>query len=181
MAGLILPYRGVSPRIDESAFLAPTSTVIGDVEIGADSNIWFGCIIRGDVNVVRIGERTNIQDGTVIHVSRKKYGTFIGSDITIGHLALIHACTLEDGCFIGMNATVMDGCVVEAGAMVGAGALVTPGKRVASKQLWAGTPAKYVRDLKPDEATALAETAPHYVRLGREYLDVGETVGEGHG
>ncbi len=95
MTGIILPYRGVSPRIAKSAFIAPTATIIGDVEIGEDSNIWFGCVIRGDVNEIRIGAGTNIQDGTVVHVSREKYGTYIGDNITIGHMALIHACTLE--------------------------------------------------------------------------------------
>lgn len=173
MSGLILPFRGAVPEIAASAFLAPTATVIGDVIIGADTNIWFGCILRGDVNIIRVGERTNIQDGTVVHVSREKYGTFIGSDITIGHMALIHACTLEDGCFIGMQATIMDGCVVEAGAMVAAGALITPGKRVKRGQLWAGTPAKHVRDLSPDDRDGLAATAPHYVRLARTYMDAG--------
>ncbi len=171
MSGIILPYRGVLPRIAESAFIAPTATIIGDVEIGPDSNIWFGCVIRGDVNEVRIGERTNIQDGTVIHVSRETFGTYIGDHITIGHMALIHACTLEDGCFIGMQATVMDGCVVAGGAMVAAGALVTPGKRVGSGQLWAGKPAKRVRELSTADRENMAATAPHYVRLAREYMD----------
>lgn len=171
MSGIILPYRGISPRIAASAFIAPTATIIGDVEIGEDSNIWFGCVIRGDVNEIRIGARTNIQDGTVVHVSREKYGTYIGDDITIGHMALIHACTLEDGCFIGMQATVMDGCVVDGGAMVAAGALITPGKRVGPGQLWAGTPAKRVRNLSEDDARSIAATAPHYVRLAREYRE----------
>jgi carbonic anhydrase/acetyltransferase-like protein (isoleucine patch superfamily) len=174
MSGIILPYRGTYPRIAESAFVAPTATVIGDVEIGEDSNVWFGCVIRGDVNVIRIGERSNIQDGTVVHVSREKYGTYIGSDITIGHMALIHACTLEDGCFIGMHATVMDGCVVESEAMVAAGALITPGKRVGRGQLWAGTPAKMIRELSKTDRENLAATALHYVRLAREYLDAGD-------
>lgn len=174
MSGIILPYRGVYPRIAESAFIAPTATIIGDVEIGEDSNIWFGCVIRGDVNEIRIGAGTNIQDGTVVHVSREKYGTYIGDNITIGHMALIHACTLEDGCFIGMQATVMDGCVVDRGAMVAAGALITPGKRVGPGQLWAGTPAKRVRDLSEADSKSIAATAPHYVRLAREYRDAAD-------
>jgi gamma-carbonic anhydrase len=164
-----LPYRNVMPQIGAGVFIAPGATVIGDVVIGTDSSIWFGCVIRGDVNVIRIGERTNIQDGTVVHVSREKYGTYIGSDITIGHMALIHACTLEDGCFIGMRATIMDGCVVEEGAMIAAGALVTPGKRVRRGQLWAGTPAKPVRDLSAEEQRQFAATGAHYVRLANSY------------
>ncbi len=173
MSGIILPYRGVYPRIAESAYIAPTATIIGDVEIGEDSNIWFGCVLRGDVNEIRIGAGTNIQDGTVVHVSREKFGTYIGDHITIGHMALIHACTLEDRCFIGMQATVMDGCVVASGAMVAAGALITPGKRVPPGELWAGTPAKRVRDLSEADSTSIAATAPHYVRLGREYKEAG--------
>ncbi|TVR80820.1 MAG: gamma carbonic anhydrase family protein [Rhodospirillales bacterium] len=171
MMGTILPYRGVVPTVADSVFLAPNATVIGDVVIGADTNIWFGCVIRGDVNIVRIGQRTNIQDGTIVHVSREKFGTFIGDDVTIGHLALIHACTLEDRCFIGMNATVMDGCVVEPEAMVAAGAVVTPGKRVRTGQLWAGTPAKHIRDLSREDRDGMSATAPHYVRLARTYRE----------
>ena len=119
-----------------------TATVIGDVEIGAETNIWFGCLVRGDMNIIRIGKRVNIQDLTVVHVDSQKYGTFIGDDVTIGHSAVIHACTLQDRCFVGMQACVMDGAVVETGAMVAAGALVPPGKTVKAGQLWAGTPAR---------------------------------------
>ncbi len=173
MSSNILPHKGILPKIASGVFIAPTATIIGDVEIGEDSNIWFGCVVRGDVNVVRIGERTNIQDGTVVHVNRKKWGTYIGNDITIGHMALIHACTLEDGCFIGMHATVMDGCVVEEGAMVAAGALVTSGKRVGKGELWAGSPAKLLRPMNENDRESFATTAPHYVRLAHLYLDEG--------
>lgn len=166
---LILPYKGHQPHIDFRAFVAPSAAVIGDVHIGPDSGIWFGCVIRGDVNFIRIGARTNIQDGTVVHVSSRDHPTLIGDDITIGHAAVIHACTLEDGCFIGMKATIMDGAVVEAGAMVAAGALVPPGKRVAAGQLWAGMPARYLRDCGEAERDTIAYTAPHYVELARQY------------
>lgn len=177
MPGMILPYRGVTPQIAAGAFIAPGASVIGDVVVGADTSIWFGCVIRGDVNIIRIGERTNIQDGTIVHVSREKFGTYIGSDITIGHMALIHACTLEDTCFIGMRATIMDGCVIEAGAMVAAGALVTPGKRVRRGQLWAGTPAKHLRDLSAEERQQFAATTAHYVRLASSYGEATEQSG----
>lgn len=170
MAGVIVPYRGISPRFPSSVFIAATAAVVGDVEIGENSSIWFGCSVRGDVREVRIGCRTNIQDGTVIHVTGALQGTFIGSDITIGHMALLHACTLEDGCFVGMKACVMDGAVVESGAMVAAGALVTPGKRVKSGQLWAGSPAKYSRDLTEKELAFLPVSAANYATLAREYL-----------
>jgi carbonic anhydrase/acetyltransferase-like protein (isoleucine patch superfamily) len=171
MSATILPYRGIFPRIAAGVFVAPTAAVIGDVVIGAGSNVWFGCVVRGDVNEIRIGERTNIQDGTIIHVTRQKCGTYIGSEVTIGHMVLLHACTLEDGAFVGMQATVMDGAVVEGGAMVAAGALITPGKRVRRGQLWAGRPAKHSRDLTAKEVEDNAAIAPHYVRLAREYLD----------
>ncbi len=171
MAALILPYRGVSPRIAEDAFVAPTATVIGDVEIGAGSSVWFGVVIRGDVHEVRIGGNTNIQDNTVVHVAKDKFGTYIGDGITVGHSAVLHACTLEDRCFIGMAATVMDGAVVESGALVAGGALVTPGRRVGRGQLWAGSPAKYLRDLNDTEKELIDWSAPHYARLAQEYRE----------
>ncbi|MGF1641129.1 MAG: gamma carbonic anhydrase family protein [Rhodospirillales bacterium] len=173
MSGVLVTYKGVRPRVAEGVFIAPTAMVIGDVEIGTDTNIWFGCVVRGDVNEIRIGARTNLQDGTVVHVSRRAFGTYIGSDVTIGHQALIHACTLEDDCFIGMQATIMDGCVVEHGAMVAAGALVTPGKRVTRHQLWAGRPARPVRELSAADRESMAATTAHYVKLARDYLVAG--------
>jgi len=172
----ILPYRGeynvggILPTISPKAFIAPGAAVIGDVEIGEDSGVWFGCVIRGDVNIIRIGNRTNIQDGTTIHVTRKTGPTIIGSGVTVGHAVLLHACTLEDNCFIGMRATVMDGAVVESGAMVAAGALVTPGKRVPSGQLWAGSPAKYFRSLTAEDQAFFPVSAENYVKHAREYL-----------
>lgn len=168
----VLPFDGIAPRIAESAFLAPGATVIGDVEIGADSNIWFGCVLRGDVHEIRIGTGTNLQDGTVVHVSYRSHGTYIGDNVTIGHMALIHACVLEDACFIGMRATVMDGAVVERGAMVAAGALVTPGKKVPAGQLWGGNPARYMRDINDKETAYMAFVAPHYVELAKRYRGI---------
>ncbi|MFO1112810.1 MAG: gamma carbonic anhydrase family protein [Rhodospirillales bacterium] len=167
----LLPYRGIRPRLALRVFIAPGASVIGDVEIGAEASIWFGCVVRGDVNVVRIGERTNIQDGTVIHVAKEGQGTFIGADITVGHMALLHACTLEDGAFVGMRATVMDDALVESGAMVAAGALITPGKRVRRGELWAGSPAKKIRELTDADRLAMAKLAPRYVALAADYLD----------
>ncbi len=169
MTGVILPYKGILPTIHGSAFIAPTAVVIGDTEIGEDTGIWFGCVVRGDVNVIRIGKRTNIQDGTIIHVASKGQGTFIGDDVTVGHMAVLHACTLEDRCFIGMKACVMDGAYVESEAMVGAGALVTPGKRVLRGQLWAGSPARHLRDLTAAEIAFFPESAQHYAGLARNY------------
>jgi carbonic anhydrase/acetyltransferase-like protein (isoleucine patch superfamily) len=174
---LILPFRGVMPTIHPTAFIAPNAVIIGDVHIGAESNIWFGCVIRGDVNHIRIGERTNIQDGTIIHVTRKTGPTLIGSGITIGHLALLHACTLEDECFIGMGAKVLDDVVVESHSMVAAGALVTPKKRVLKGQLWAGNPAKYMRDLTEKDLAFFPVSAENYVQLAAEYTQRISRVG----
>ncbi|MBI5162884.1 MAG: gamma carbonic anhydrase family protein [Magnetospirillum sp.] len=169
MTGLVLPYMGKLPTIAPDVFVAPTAVVIGDVEIGGESSVWFNCVIRGDVHEIRIGKRTNIQDGTVVHVTGGKLGTYIGSDITIGHGVVLHACTLEDGCFIGMGATILDGAVVEAGAMVAAGAVVTPGKRVRSGELWAGNPAKLLRPLTPDDAASFLKSAANYCALAARY------------
>jgi carbonic anhydrase/acetyltransferase-like protein (isoleucine patch superfamily) len=170
MTGLILPFRDKFPKIDDTAFIAETATIIGDVIIGEESSVWYGVTIRGDVNEMRIGKRSNVQDGTVIHEATNTFGTYIGDDVTVAHMVLLHACTLEDNCFIGMSATVMDGVVVEKGAMVAAGALVTPGKVVKSGQLWAGTPAKYIRDISEAEIEMMNVIAPRYVGLGQEYL-----------
>jgi carbonic anhydrase/acetyltransferase-like protein (isoleucine patch superfamily) len=170
----ILPYCGDLPKLGERVFIAPTATLIGDVVVGDDANIWFGCVLRGDVNVIRVGERTNIQDGTIVHVSKDGSGAYIGSDVTIGHMVLLHACTLESGCFIGMRATLMDDVVVEAGAMIAAGALVTPGKRIGSGQLWGGAPARYMRDVAADDRRIMERTGPRYVGLARDYLALAE-------
>jgi len=166
---IILPYKGIHPRIASDAWIAPGAVIIGDVEIGSETNVWFGCVIRGDVNTIRIGKRTNIQDGTVVHVTRQTGPTRIGSGITIGHSALLHACTLEDGSFIGMHATVMDGAIVDKGAMVAAGALIAPRKHVPSGQLWAGNPAKFFRELKDEEKAFIPVSAQHYIDLAKEY------------
>jgi len=177
MSRLILPFGNLVPKIAGDAFIAANATVIGDVEIGALSGIWFGCVVRGDGNSIRIGERTNIQDGTVIHVNAERDGgrgavgwrTTIGSDITVGHMALLHACTLEDGAFVGMKAVVMDGCVVEGQGMVAAGALPTPGKRVRKGELWAGSPARLMRQMSAAEFEYLTYSARHYVELAAAY------------
>jgi len=149
--------------------VAPNAAVIGDVEIGRASSIWFGCTVRGDVNRIRIGVRSNLQDGTVVHVTHDGNPTLIGDEVTVGHGCIIHACTLEDRCFIGMGATVMDGVVVETGAMVAAGALVPPGKRIKSGELWVGVPARHVRAIPDEERASWPERVQLYVELAAEY------------
>jgi carbonic anhydrase/acetyltransferase-like protein (isoleucine patch superfamily) len=169
--GLILPFEGKHPKLGDGVFVAAGAEVIGDVEIGPASSVWYNCALRGDVNPIRVGSGTNIQDGTVVHVARRTYGTFIGDDVTVGHMALIHGCTLENGSIVGMRAIVMDGCVVETGAMIAAGALLTPGKRVPRGQLWAGSPAVFKRDVTAEESAYFAETASHYAGLGKRHLE----------
>ena len=169
MSGYIIPYRGVMPEIAGDAFIAPNATVIGKVTIGSQSSVWFNTVIRGDVMSISIGDRTNLQDGTIVHVTGGMFDTVIGSDVLIGHRAIIHGATLEDACFIGMGATVLDGAVIETGAMVAAGAMVTPGKRVKKGELWAGTPAKFFRNIGEEEFQEFAEGTEGYRQLGQEY------------
>jgi len=168
---VILPYRDILPRIHPDAFIAPGAVVIGDVEIAAGANIWYNCVLRGDVASIYIGENTNIQDGTVVHVSTGKPGTRIGANVTVGHMALVHAATVEDGAFIGMKACLLDGSTVEKEGMLAAGALLTQGKRVPTGELWAGNPAKLLRPLKDEERAYIYVSAEHYAELGREHKE----------
>lgn len=168
---LILPYQGVSPRIHPDAFVAPNATIIGDVEIGAEASIWYGCIIRGDVSHIRIGARTNVQDGTIIHCTETpNTPTLIGEGVTIGHMAMLHACTVENRAFIGMNAILLDTATVRTGGMLAAGAMLTSGKTVEDCQLWAGSPAKYRRELSDEEYAFIATSESNYVRFSREHM-----------
>ncbi len=169
MSGLIIPFAGKSPVIAPDAFIAPNATIIGDVVIGPGSSVWYGCILRGDYNPIRVGARTNIQDGSVVHIDSRVQGTFIGDDITVGHMCLIHACTLESGSFVGNKATVMDAALVESGAMVAAGALVAPRKRVPAGELWGGTPARKIRDLTEAQRATLTVTAKAYAAFAQEH------------
>lgn len=173
----VLSFGGKSPLVDPSAFVAPGAKLIGDVEIGPEASIWYNCVLRGDVNRIRIGPRTNIQDGSVVHVDSPKHGageghaTIIGSDVLIGHLAMVHGCILHDRAFVGLGSIVMDGCEIESDAMLAAGAMLTPGKRIGSGQLWAGRPAKYVRDLTRDELAAQQAGVAHYVALAKAHRE----------
>lgn len=165
----ILPYKNITPKIHDSVWIADNSVVAGDIEIGADSSVWFGVQMRGDVHEIRIGKRTNIQDNAVVHVTRNLSGTYIGDDVTVGHGAILHACRVEDESLIGMGAIILDQAVIEKRAMVAAGALVTPGKIVKSGQLWGGSPARYMRDLTQEELDFLKISANNYVELAKDY------------
>lgn len=165
----ILAYEGISPLIDPTAFVAPGARVIGDVHIGPDASIWYNVVVRGDVNHIRIGARTNIQDGSVVHVETATHPTIMGEDVLIGHLAMVHGCVLHDRAFVGLGAIVMDGCVIESDAMLAAGAMLTPGKSIPSGQLWAGRPAKYLRDLTFEEKARNLKSVGHYVALAAKH------------
>ena len=166
----IAPFMDLVPEIDGTVFVAPTSAIVGAVRIDANSSVWHNVTIRGDNNYVTVGENTNIQDNTCIHIDSRSHPTIIGSDVTIGHSALVHACTIGDGGFVGMGAIIMDQVVVEDDVMIAAGALVTPGKRLRSKHLYAGTPAREVRALTDNEVSFLPYSAQGYVSLKQRYL-----------
>lgn len=167
---MIIDYKNLSPQIDPSCFIADGAYIIGDVIVAKNVNIWFGAVVRGDVAPIVIGQGTNIQDNSVIHTSRLNGGTIIGENVTIGHGAVIHACTLKNHAFIGMKALIMDKAVVEEFGFVAAGAVVSPGKIVKAKELWAGVPARYIRDLNEGEIEAIKDSAINYQNLAKEYL-----------
>ena len=172
----IRPYKGILPKLGARVYVDEQAAVIGDVVIGDDSSIWPMCSVRGDVNFIRIGVRTNIQDGTVIHVTHHHEGapggrpTIIGDDVTVGHLCILHACTIENRCLIGMGSVVMDDAVLREGLILGAGSLVTEGKELEGGYLWLGRPAKRVRELTAEEKSWLEYSARHYVKLKNDYL-----------
>jgi carbonic anhydrase/acetyltransferase-like protein (isoleucine patch superfamily) len=166
---MILTFEGQSPRIAKSAWVAPTAMVQGHVEIGEESSVWYHCVLRGDTNFIRIGKRTNIQDGSILHVNRATFACILGDDVTVGHAAIVHACTIENFGFVGMGATVLDGAVIEEGGMLAAGALLPPGKRIGRNELWAGTPARFVRQIGPEQRAEFDATAVHYVELARRH------------
>ncbi|HPD82472.1 MAG: gamma carbonic anhydrase family protein [Alphaproteobacteria bacterium] len=158
------------PTIGKNVWIADNATVIGDTVIGDESNIWFGVTIRGDVHEIRIGKRTNVQDHTVIHTTRNVSGAYIGDEVTIGHGAIIHACTIHNRVLVGMGAIILDQAVMEENSMLAAGSVLPPKKRVPSGQLWGGSPARYMRDLTEEELKFLPISADNYVRLAREYF-----------
>ena len=171
------PYLEQVPRVGERVWIDPAATVIGDVEIGDDASIWPGAVVRGDVNFIRIGARSNLQDQCVVHVTHDGpngppggLATLIGEDVTVGHGAIIHACTIGDASLIGMGAIVLDGARVEKNGFVGAGAVVAPGKVVGGGELWLGNPARCVRRLSQAEVDYFLYSAQHYVRLKDRYL-----------
>ena len=169
-------FKGVLPTLGERVYVDPAATVIGAVQLGDDASVWPGAVLRGDVHFIRVGARSNVQDGSIVHVTHDgPYSpgglpTLIGAEVTIGHAAVIHACTIEDCCLIGMHASVLDGAVVRKYGFVGAGSLIPPGKVVGERELWLGNPARFVRLLSDRLIEQLHYSAAHYVRLKDEYL-----------
>ncbi len=166
---ILRPFEGVWPRIHRRAWVAPGAIVVGDVQIGADSSVWYGSVIRADVHVVRIGERTNLQDHCVIHVTRDLHSCVIGDEVTVGHRAVVHGCRVGDGALIGIGAIVLDGAEIGEGALVGAGSVVTPGFRVEAGMLALGTPARVVRALRDDEREVQRARTLGYVETARAH------------
>ncbi|MBL6784870.1 MAG: gamma carbonic anhydrase family protein [Rickettsiales bacterium] len=180
MSDRILKYRDILPNIASTAMIADNATISGDVKIGAKANIWFGCVIRGDVAPIKIGAGTNIQDNSVIHVSRANHPTnktgsqvaptIIGKGVTVGHKALIHAALIGDYCFIGMGSIIMDLANIEANAMIAAGAVLTPKKQVKYGEIYAGNPAKLLRKMSEDEMRYIKTSETNYIELAEEYF-----------
>lgn len=165
----ILPFEGREPRVHPTAFVVQSAHVIGDVTIGADASVWFGTVIRGDVNFIRIGDRTNIQDNCTVHVTHDTHPTFLEDDITVGHGVILHGCHVKSRVLVGMGARVMDGVEVGEDALIGAGALVAPGFKVPPGTLVTGVPAKVRRDLTPAEIASILESSRHYVAYVARY------------
>ena len=176
---MIYPFKQWTPKLGTNTWIAPSADVVGNVTLGEECSIWFGCVVRGDVHYITIGDRTNIQDLSMIHVTHYKKEdmsdgnpTIIGSDVTIGHRVMMHGCTIEDACLIGMSATILDGAVIGRESIVGAGSLVTKNKVFPPRSLIMGSPAKVVRELNDDEVQELYASATRYVAFKKDYTSL---------
>lgn len=165
----ILPFKDKFPSLAGGVLVASGAQLIGDLNVGRDSSFWFNVVVRADVHSIRIGERTNIQDNSTIHVTAGEAACIIGSDVTIGHNAILHACTVEDLCLVGMGAIILDKAIIRKGSIVGAGALVTQGKEFPPKSLIIGSPARAIRTVTDEEYQSLIQSAQHYVETARAY------------
>jgi carbonic anhydrase/acetyltransferase-like protein (isoleucine patch superfamily) len=166
---MIYEFEGLKPTIHPTAWVAPNAVLIGDVRLGPGANIWFNCVLRADTNPIIVGARSNIQDGTIIHVDHGENFTDIGDDVTVGHAAIVHACKLRNRAFVGMGATVLDGAIIEEGGLLGANGLLGPGKNIGRYELWTGAPARLVRVMTEAERALWDQTVPHYVELAGRY------------
>jgi carbonic anhydrase/acetyltransferase-like protein (isoleucine patch superfamily) len=166
---MIRPFNGIEPKIDVTAYVTDDAVIVGDVEIGENSSVWYGSVLRGDVNYIRIGARTNVQDQTIIHVSSKGLSTIVEDEVTVGHRVTLHACHVERGCLIGIGAILMDGVRIGANSLVGAGSLLTPGTQIPPRSLVIGSPGRVKRELTDDELAALEKSWRNYVELKDKY------------
>ncbi len=165
------------PKLGEGVFIAPGATVVGDVQLGDGTSIWYGSVVRGDVGLIRVGARTNIQDLTIVHVTTDRFDTHIGADVTVGHRAILHGCTIEDHVLVGMGVIVMDGARVGSYSIVGAGALVTPGTTIPAGSLAVGSPARVVRPISAAERAQIDWSAGHYIDIARMHVESGVASG----
>lgn len=163
---LIKSYKGLSPKWGKDCYFSENATIVGDVTMGDECSVWFNAVVRGDVAPITIGDRTNVQDGSCVHVTHDTGPTHIGSDVTIGHNVTVHACTIHDGALIGMGSTLLDGCEIGEGAIVAAGALVLQNTKIPPHEIWGGVPAKYLKPTRPGQT----DNAAHYVVYSKEYL-----------
>ncbi len=168
---MLMAYKGVSPRLHEKVFVEESAMVIGDVEIGEQSSVWFNAVIRGDVNYIRIGKRTNVQDNSTLHVTKDIFPLIIGSDVTIGHSVILHGCAVRDRCLIGMGSIILDNADIGDDSIIGAGALVTEGMKVPAGSLVLGVPGKIVRPLRAEEIARIAKSALNYIEYAKNYKD----------
>ena len=166
---MIKSFQNIHPKIHETAFVTEDAIIIGDVEIGEQSSVWYGSILRGDVNFIRIGNRTNIQDGTIIHVSRKTHSTILEDEVTVGHRVTLHGCYIETGCLIGIGAIILDGARIGKNSLVAAGSLVTPNTQIPEKSLVMGSPAKVKRQLSDEEVQDIQRFWQNYIKLSEVY------------
>lgn len=171
----IRKFKNNLPKIDKTAYVDESSTIIGDVSVGEDTSIWPNVVIRGDVQTIKIGRRTNIQDGAILHVTSDTvytpggYPLIIGDDVTVGHGAILHACQIEDNCLIGIGSIILDGAIIKSNSIVAAGSLVGPNKIIESKMLYKGSPARPIRELTKEELEYISFSSKHYVKIMKDY------------
>jgi len=165
---LIKTIKGMAPEWGKGCYFSENATIVGDVKMGDNCSVWFGAVVRGDVNWIKMGNRVNVQDNACLHTTYKTGPLVIEDDVTIGHLAMVHACTIRKGALIGMSSTLLDGCDVGEGAIVAAGALVLGGTKIGDHEIWGGVPAKFIKKTRPDQAESFAD---HYVMYSKWFLD----------
>lgn len=175
--GTVIPYRGIAPQLADEVYLAGGSFIIGDVVIGRGSSVWFNTVIRGDVNTIRIGSYTNIQDGSMVHVQPRLHPVVIGDRVTIGHHAIIHGCTIGDNCLIGMGAIIMNGCTIGDNCIIGAGTLLPENKVIPANSLVTGSPGRILRAVSPEHIQMLRDSSVHYYELSLSYKTADEWEG----